>query len=32
MIIENKFLDDIQRIWKENNNGYITYEMQSNGN
>ncbi len=26
MVIENKFLDDIQRIWKENNNGYITYE------
>ena len=26
MIIENEYLDDIQKIWKENNNGYITYE------
>lgn len=26
MIIENDYLDDIQKIWKENNNGYITYE------
>lgn len=26
MIIENDYLDDIQRIWKENNNGYITYK------
>ena len=26
MIIENAYFDDIQKIWKENNNGYITYE------
>lgn len=26
MIIENKYIDDIHRIWKENNNGYITPE------
>jgi len=26
MIIRNDYFDDIQRIWKENNNGYITYE------
>ncbi len=26
MIIENAYLSDIQRIWKENNEGYITYE------
>ena len=26
MIIENDYIDDIQKIWKENNSGYITYE------
>lgn len=26
MIIENDYFEDIQKIWKENNNGYITYE------
>ena len=26
MIIENKYFDDIKRIWKENNSGYITKE------
>ena len=26
MIIENDCLDDIQRIWNENNKGYISYE------
>lgn len=26
MIIENKYFDDIQKIWKENNNGYISYK------
>lgn len=26
MVVENAYLEDIQRIWKENNSGYITYE------
>ena len=26
MIVENKYLEDIKRIWKENNSGYITEE------
>ena len=26
MIVENDYLEDIQRIWKENNSGYISYE------
>ena len=26
MVIENAYLEDIQRIWKENNSGYISYE------
>ena len=26
MIIENDYIEDIQKIWKENNSGYITYE------
>ena len=26
MIVENKYLEDIKRIWKENNSGYITKE------
>lgn len=26
MIIENEYFDDIQKIWKENNNGYISYK------
>lgn len=26
MVLENAYLEDIQRIWKENNSGYITYE------
>ena len=25
MIIENDFIKDIQKIWKENNSGYINY-------
>lgn len=27
MIVENKYLEDIKRIWKENNSGYITEEI-----
>lgn len=26
MIVENQYLEDIKKIWKENNNGYITKE------
>ena len=26
MIVENKYFEDIKRIWKENNSGYITEE------
>ncbi len=26
MIVENNYFDDIKRIWKENNSGYITKE------
>lgn len=26
MIVENQYLEDIQKIWEENNNGYITEE------
>ena len=26
MIVENAYIDDIQKIWEENNNGYITYK------
>ena len=26
MIVENQYLEDIQKIWKENNSGYITEE------
>ena len=26
MIIENQYLEDIKKIWKENNEGYITEE------
>ena len=26
MIFENEYLDDIRRIWKENNSGYISDE------
>ena len=26
MIVENQYLKDIQKIWKENNSGYINYE------
>ena len=26
MIVENQYLEDIQKIWKENHNGYITEE------
>ena len=26
MIVENQYLEDIQKIWEENNSGYITEE------
>ena len=26
MIVENQYLEDIQKIWEENNGGYITEE------
>lgn len=26
MVFENDYLDDIRRIWKENNSGYISNE------
>ena len=26
MIVENQYLEDIKKIWKENNSGYITEE------
>ena len=26
MIVENQYLEDIQKIWKENNSGYISEE------
>ena len=26
MIVENQYLQDIQKIWEENNSGYITEE------
>lgn len=29
MIVENNYFEDIQRIWKENNNGFIPlYEFE----
>ena len=29
MIVENQYLEDIQKIWKENNSGYISEESNS---
>ena len=26
MIVENQYLEEIQKIWEENNSGYITQE------
>ena len=26
MIVENQYLEDIQKIWEENNSGYISEE------
>ena len=26
MIVKNQYLEDIQKIWEENNSGYITEE------
>ena len=26
MIVENQYLEDIKKIWEENNSGYITEE------
>lgn len=26
MIIENQYFDEIEKLWKDNNNGYIPYE------
>lgn len=26
MIVKNQYLEDIQKIWKENNSGYISEE------